>query len=137
METALGIWGPQAAMMAVTAAFTVLGLVMLLAAVFMKKRWRPSYTFELAFIGLMLGLAFYADRLSVETYAAYQENMNAEEKKVSGNYVGKGEAAFDRVVTVIAFQWGFAFINEKQQISRNAVVVKAGERFCSKSSATI
>ncbi len=115
-------------MMAVTASFTVLGLVMLLAAVFMKKRWRPSYTFELAFIGLMLGLAFYADRLSVGTYNAYQENLNAEEKKVAGNYNGQGEAAFDRVVTVVAFQWGFAFINEKNQISRNAVVVNAGEK---------
>lgn len=128
MENALGISGPQAVMMAITAGFTFLGLVMLLAAVFMKKRWRPSYTFELAFIGLMLGLAVYADRLSFGTYAAYQENLNAEEKTVSGNYVGEGEAAFDRVVTVIAFQWGFAFIDEEKRVSRNAVAVKPGEK---------
>jgi cytochrome c oxidase subunit 2 len=128
MENALGIWGPQAVMMAITALFTILGLAMLLAAVFMKKRWRPSYTFELGFIAIMLGLAVYADRLSVDTYAAYQENLNAEEKMASGNYVGDGEAAFDRVITVIAFQWGFAFINEENQISRNAVVVKPGEK---------
>ena len=128
MENALGISGPQAVMMAITAPFTVLGMVMLLAAVFMKKRWRPSYTFELGFIAIMLGLAFYADRLSVGTYAAYQENMNAAEKKVSGNYTGKGEAAFDRIVTVIAYQWGFAFIDKDKKISRNAVVVKAGEK---------
>lgn len=127
MENALGIWGPQAVMMAITASFTILGLIMLLAAVLMKKRWRPSYTFELGFVALMLGLAYYADQLSVETYAAYQENLNAEEKMVSGNYVGDGEAAFDRVITVIAFQWGFGFINEDNQISRNAVVVKPGE----------
>lgn len=128
MENALGIWGPQAVMMAVTASFTILGLAMLLAAVLMKKRWRPSYTFEFGFIALMLGLAYYADKLSVETYTAYQENLNAEEKKVSGNYTGEGEAAFDRVITVIAFQWGFGFINEENQISRNAVVVKPGEK---------
>ena len=53
MENALGISGPQAVMMAITASFTVLGLMMLLAAVLMKKRWRPSYTFELGFIALM------------------------------------------------------------------------------------
>ncbi len=74
---------------------------MLLAAIFMKKRWKPSYTFEFAFIGLMLALVYYADVLSFDTYTAYQENLNIEEKKVSGNYVGKGEAAFDRVVTVV------------------------------------
>ncbi|VAW21290.1 hypothetical protein MNBD_ALPHA12-1863, partial [hydrothermal vent metagenome] len=50
MENALGIWGPQAAMMAITASFTILGMAMLLAAMFMGKRWKPSYTFEFAFI---------------------------------------------------------------------------------------
>jgi len=128
LENALGISGPQAIMMAVTASFTVLGMVMLLAAVFMKRRWRPSYTFEFAFIALMLGLVYYADVLSTGTYSAYQKNLNAEEKKVSGNYVGEGEAAFDRVVTVVAFQWGFAFINKDEEISRNAVMVKPGEK---------
>ncbi|VAW11927.1 hypothetical protein MNBD_ALPHA09-2362 [hydrothermal vent metagenome] len=127
MENALGIWGPQAALMTITASFTVLGMVMLLAALFMGRRWKPSYTFEFGFIAIMVGLVFYADWSSVQTYSAYQENLNAEEKKVSGNYTGKGEAAFDRVLTVIAFQWGFAFINEDDEISRNAAVVKPGE----------
>ncbi len=128
MENALGISGPQAIMMAITASFTVLGMVMLLAAIFMKKRWKPSYAFEFAFIAVMLGLVYYADLLSTNTYTAYQENLNAEEKKVSGNLVGEGEKAFDRIVTVVAFQWGFAFINEEEQISRNAVIVKPGEK---------
>jgi len=128
MENALGIWGPQAILMAITASFTVLGMVMLLAAMLMGKRWKPSYAFEFGFIAIMIGLVFYADWSSVKTYAAYQENLNAEEKKVAGNYVGEGEAAFDRVVTVVAFQWGFAFINENDEISRNAVVVKPGEK---------
>jgi len=128
MENALGIWGPQAILMAITASFTVLGLVMLLLAMFMGKRWKPSYTFEFAFIAFMLGLVYYADRESYGTYSAYQENLNAEEKMVSGNFTGEGEAAFDRVVRVIAFQWGFAFINENDEISRNALIVKAGEK---------
>ncbi len=128
MENALGIWGPQATLMAITASFTVLGMVMLLAALLMKRRWKPSYSFEFAFIGIMIALVFYADWSSVKTYSAYQENLNAEEKMVSGNYKGEGEAAFDRVVTVIAFQWGFAFINEQDEIARNALVVKPGDK---------
>ncbi len=128
MENALGIWGPQAIVMAITASFTILGMGMLLAAVLMKRRWKPSYSVEFVFIGIMLGLAWYGDRVSTKTYSAYQANLNAQERKVSGNYTGIGEQAFDRVVTVIAFQWGFAFINEKDEISRNAVVVKPGEK---------
>jgi len=128
MENALGIWGPQAIMMAITASFTVIGMVMLLAAVFMKRRWKPTYTFEFGFIVLMLGLAWYADYLSVGTYSAYQQNLDSEERKVSGNYTGEGEAAFDRVFTVIAFQWGFAFINEDDEISRNAAIVEPGQK---------
>ncbi len=128
MENALGIWGPQAIMMAITASFTVLGMVMLLAAVLMKRRWKPSYGVEFVFIAVMLGLVWYGDLLSTNTYSVYQENLNAEEKKVSGNYTGLGEQAFDRIVTVVAFQWGFAFINEKEEISRNAVIVKPGEK---------
>jgi cytochrome c oxidase subunit II len=128
MENALGIWGPQAIMMAITASFTIFGMIMLLAAVLMKKRWKPSYAVEFAFIGLMLGLVWYGDFLSQGTYSAYQKNLNAEEKKVSGNYADLDEQAFDRTVTVVAFQWGFAFINEEEEISRNAVVVKPGEK---------
>ena len=127
MENALGIWGPQAIMMAITASFTVLGMGMLLAALLMKRRWKPSYAVEFVFIGIMLALAWYGDFTSNKTYSAYQENLNAEEKMVSGNYDGLGEEAFDSVVTVIAFQWGFAFINEEEEISRNALVVSPGE----------
>jgi heme/copper-type cytochrome/quinol oxidase subunit 2 len=93
----------------------------------MKRRWKPSYMVEFVFIGVMLGLVWYADGLSTDTYTAYQKDLNAEEKMVSGNYDGLGEEAFDSVVTVIAFQWGFAFINEEEEISRNALVVRPGE----------
>ncbi len=127
MENALGISGPQAIMMAITASFTILGMVMLLAAMLMKARWKPSYAVEFVFVGIMLGLAWYGDLTSVKTYTAYQANLNAEERRISGNYDGLGEEAFDKVVTVIAFQWGFGFINEEEEISRNALMVKPGE----------
>ena len=128
METALGIWGPQAIMMAVTMAFTVLGLVMLFASVLMKRRWKPSYTFEFAFVAVMLALVWYADRLSVGTYTAYQQPLMEEGKKVAGNYDGTKDQFFDRRFTVVAFQWGFGFINEENEVSRNAVVVKPGQK---------
>ncbi len=128
MENALGIWGPQAIMMAITASFTVLGLVMLFAAILMKRRWKPSYAFEFGFIAVMLGLVWYADKLSVGTYSAYQANLEEGTKKVSGNYDPEKGQVFDREFTVVAFQWGFAFINENNEISRNAVVVKPGQK---------
>ena len=128
MENALGIWGPQAIMMAITASFTVLGLVMLFAAILMKRRWKPSYAFEFGFIAVMLGLVWYADKLSVGTYSAYQANLEEGTKKVSGNYDPEKGQVFDREFTVIAFQWGFAFINEDNEISRNAVIVKPGQK---------
>ncbi len=128
MENALGIWGPQATLMAITASFTILGMVMLILAMFMGRRWKPSYAFEFAFIGVMIGLVFYADWSSVNTYTAYQQDLNAEERRVAGNYNGEGDDAFDRVITVIAFQWGFAFINEENEIARNAAVVAPGEK---------
>ncbi|MCF6326718.1 MAG: hypothetical protein L3J21_05435 [Devosiaceae bacterium] len=128
MENALGIWGPQAILMAITASFTVLGMVMLVLAILMKRRWKPSYAFEFVFIGVMIGLVIYADWSSTNTYTAYQQDLNAEERAVAGNYVGEGEDAFDRVITVITFQWGFAFINENDEIARNAAVVAPGEK---------
>ena len=127
MENALGIWGPQAIMMAITASFTVLGLAMLFAAILMKRRWKPSYSFEFAFIALMLGLVWYADKLSTQTYTAYQQPLE-EDLKVSGNFDPAAGIVFDRTFTLIAFQWGFAFINEEEEISRNAVVVKPGQK---------
>ncbi len=128
MENALGIWGPQAIMMAITGSFTVLGLVMLFAAVLMKRRWKPSYSFEFAFIAVMLGLVWYADKLSVGTYTAYQQSLEEGTKKVSGNYDPEKGTVFDRTFEVIAFQWGFGFINEDEEISRNAVVVQPGQK---------
>jgi len=39
-----------------------------------------------------------------------------------------GQSDFDRVLTVITFQWGFAFITEDNEISRNAAIVRPNEK---------
>jgi cytochrome c oxidase subunit II len=127
LENALGLSGGQATLIAITVALTVLGLVGLAAAVFWERRWRVKYSLEFFFIAVLLGMVFYADWSSTGTYKAYQENLNAGQT-VSGKVVEDGDKVFDRTVTVIAFQWGFAFITKDNEISRNAVVVKPNER---------
>ena len=39
----------------------------------------------------------------------------------------EGASDFDQEIKVIAFQWGFAFLTEGNEISRNAAVVQPGE----------
>jgi heme/copper-type cytochrome/quinol oxidase subunit 2 len=74
-------------------------------------------------------MAFIGDWSSTGTYKAYQQDLSAGEA-VSGKMVEDEdrEKKFDRVLTTIAFQWGFAFITDDNKISRNAAVVKPGER---------
>jgi cytochrome c oxidase subunit II len=127
LENALGLSGGQATLITITVILTVVGLVGLAAAVFWEKRWRVKYSLEFFFIAVLLGMVFYADSISTGTYKAYQENLN-DGKAVSGKTVDKGDKAFDRTVTVIAFQWGFAFITEGNEISRNAVIVQPNDR---------
>ncbi len=129
MEYALGLSGTQAFLMTITIAITVLGLVGLALALFMEKRWRPTYNFEYLFIAGLLVMAFYGDWASTSIYKAYQEDLRASEK-VSGKFVEDADRdkKFDRILTVVAFQWGFAFITEEKEMSRNAAVVKPGER---------
>ena len=129
MENALGISGGQATLITITIVLTVLGLVGLAAAMFMERRWRVKYSLEFVFIAGLLAIVFYADWSSTKTYTAYQKDLSAGEA-VSGNVVENKdrEKKFDRVLTVITFQWGFAFITEDNEISRNAAVVKPGER---------
>lgn len=129
MENALGISGGQATLIAITAGFTLLGLGALAAAMFMEKRWKVSYSFEFGFVLAMLAVVYYADWNSKSTYDAYQSDLRQWEE-VSGNVVEEADrdAKFDRVLTTIAFQWGFAFITDENEISRNAAVVKPGER---------
>lgn len=129
MENALGISGGQATLIAITVGFTILGLVALGAAMFMERRWKVSYSFEFGFFIILLGIAYYADWNSKSTYSAYQANL-IQYEEVSGKIVEEGDRSesFDRILNVVAFQWGFAFITEDNEMSRNAAVVRPGER---------
>ncbi len=129
MENALGISGGQATLMTLTVALTILGLVGLAAAIFMEKRFRASYSLEMVFIVGLLAMAFFGDWSSTKTYTAYQMDLSAGDS-VSGKIVDDKdrEKKFDRVLTTIAFQWGFAFITDDNKMSRNAAIVKPGER---------
>jgi len=129
MENALGLSGGQALLMSITFGITLLGLVGLALALFMNKRWKLTYGVEYIFIAALLVMAWYGDYASTNVYKAYQEDLR-DNNAVSGKIVEDKDRdqKFDRILTTIAFQWGFAFITEKNEISRNAAVVKPGER---------
>jgi len=126
MENALGLAGGQALLIAITAALTILGLLGLAVAVFWKKRWRMKYSMEYGFIIALVAMALFADWNSTKTYKAYQSLLSPA-LAVSGKNVEQGEV-FDRVLKVVTFQWGFAFITEDNELSRNAALVKPGEK---------
>jgi len=115
--------------MTITIGITMLGLVGLALALFMEKRWKLTYNIEYLFIGALLVMAYYGDWASTGVYQAYQKDLRANEA-VSGKIVKDEDRdkKFDRILTVIAFQWGFAFITDEKEISRNAALVKPGER---------
>ncbi len=129
MENALGLSGGQSLLMTITIGITVLGLVGLALALFMEKRWKLTYNIEYLFIAALLVMAYFGDWASTGVYKAYQEDLRSSEP-VSGKFVTDVDRnkKFDRILKVIAFQWGFAFITDKNEISRNAAIVKAGER---------
>lgn len=127
MENALSLDGGQTTLIAITVALTVLGLVGLALAMFWPTRWRIKYRLEFIFIVGLLAMAWYADWNSTRTYEAYQDKMSTGEP-VSGTQVTQEDTFFDRTLTVITFQWGFAFITEDDKISRNAAIVKPGEK---------
>lgn len=128
MEEALGLDGGKQMMLAITAAITLLGLVSLALATFWRTRWRVGYGLEFAFVGLLLVLAWLGDWTSTRVYRAYQAYMAGPTEALSGQAAEQGDTVFDRTLTVVAFQWGFAFITEDNEISRNAAVVKPGEK---------
>lgn len=119
--------GGQTTLIAITVALTVLGLVGLALAMFWPTRWRIKYRLEFIFIIGLLAMAWYADWNSIRTYQPYQGKMSTAEP-VSGTQVTQEDTFFDRTLTVITFQWGFAFITEDNKISRNAAIVKPGEK---------
>ena len=103
-----------------------LGTAALFAALFLPARWKLKYRMEYIFVILLVGIVWYADRESTRIFKAYQGEIR------QAGYIGAAEAAepgqnFDRVIRVVAFQWGFAFLTESDEISRNAAIVKPGE----------
>jgi len=129
VENALGLSGGQELLMTITIGITMLGLIGLALALFMEKRWKLTYNVEYLFIAGLLVMAYYGDWASTSIYKAYQEDLRVTEA-VSGKFVEDAERdkKFDRILTAVTFQWGFAFITEDNEISRNAAVVKPGER---------
>lgn len=126
MENALGLVGYQSTMIIIVFVVLGLGIAALFAALFLPTRWRLPYSMEFVFIGLLLVMVWYGDRRSAEIFEAYQAPLTEEGVLDVGYEPADGE--FDRVIRVLAFQWGFAFINEEDEISRNAAVVQPGEK---------
>lgn len=127
MQNALGLMGDQALMVAITVALGVAGTAALFLALFWPRRWRMKYRMEIGFVVLLAALAFFADQRSAATYNAYEADLRNE--GVSGQFVDPAaRTAFDRQITVLAFQWGFAFTTEDGKISRNAVRVEPNQK---------
>ena len=126
MENALGLAGYQSTMMIIVFVVLALGIGALFAALFLPTRWRLPYSMEFLFVGLLLVMVWYGDKRSTEIFEAYQAPLEEEGVLETGYNTASGE--FDRVIRVLAFQWGFAFIDEEDTISRNAAVVEPGEK---------
>jgi len=126
MENALGLSGYTATMMALVFIVLGLGIAALFAALFLPTRWKLKYRMEFLFVALLIGMVWYADRESTAVFKQYQGEieragrLSAQAEEVDGN--------FDRVLKVIVFQWGFAFLTNDDAISRNAAIVQPGEK---------
>lgn len=126
MESALGVSGYQASMMIIVFIVLGLGTAALFMALFLPARWKLKYRMEFLFVGLLLVMVWYGDRQSAEIVGAYQSEIR--EAGVLDTTQPEDSGNFDREIKVIAFQWGFAFLTPENRISRNAVVVKPGEK---------
>jgi len=127
MENALGASGYTATMIAIVFIVLGLGIAALFAALFLPTRWKMKYRMEAGFVALLVALVWFADRESTAIYQQYQGEIE------KAGLIGAAQAAapsetFDRTLKVIAFQWGFAFLTDDNRISRNAAVVKPGEK---------
>jgi heme/copper-type cytochrome/quinol oxidase subunit 2 len=125
MENALGLSGYQATMMILVFIVLGFGIAALFAALFLPARWKLPYSMEFVFVGLLFVLVWYGDKRSTEVYQAYQSSFS--EAGVVDTAGSEPAGDFDREIKVVAFQWGFAFLTE-DEISRNAAVVKPGEK---------
>lgn len=125
MESALGLGSYQATMMILVFVVLGLGIGALFLALFLPVRWKLKYWMEFAFVGLLLVFVSYGDWRSAEIVEAYQAEMA--QAGVLDEPALEGASSFDREIKVIAFQWGFAFLTDDNEISRNAAVVQPGE----------
>lgn len=126
MQNALGLLGNQALMFSITVALGIAGVMALFMALFWPRRWHLKYRIEVVFVALLVLLVVYADTDSANTYKAYEAVLpRAEALKGSA---AADPANFDRSIRVYAFQWGFVFLDEKREASRNAVRVAPGDR---------
>ncbi len=126
MENALGLSNYQATMMILVFIVLGLGIAALFAALFLPARWKLKYRIEFAFIGLLMVMVWYGDNRSAAIFSEYQSSFS--EAGVIETASTEPAGDFDRDIKVLAFQWGFAFLTEEDEISRNAVVVKPGEK---------
>ena len=128
MQNALGLMGDQALMISITFVLGLGGIAALFMALFWPRRWQMKYRMEVGFVAVLAVLVIFADQRSAATYSAYEADFKAE-NAVSGTFVdGESKGAFDREITVLAFQWGFGFVTEDGRLSRNAVRVKPSEK---------
>ena len=127
MQHALGLSGEAATMFAIMVALGVAGLAALFMALFWPRRWHMSLRIEVVFAFILTAVVIYGDQNSSATFHAYEADLARIE---SAGMVPQGAEleAFDRVVTVLAFQWGFIFLEGDGVASRNAMVAKAGEK---------
>jgi len=131
MLQATGSMSDLTIMFAIIAVLLVLGVGALFLALFGKARWRPGYLMEVGFVGALVGIAIFADIRSARVFEAYEAGVPRE--SLTGTnwpaaFQKLKKQGFDRVVRVYAFQWGYVFIDENSAASRNAVMVKPGEK---------
>lgn len=129
MENALGLSGYTSTMLALVFIVLGLGIAALFAALFLPARWKIKYRMELVFVVLLIALVWYADSESNAIVSQYQDELTkAGFVSAEASEEIAGEDNFDRVLRVVAFQWGFAFLTDDDEISRNAAIVKPGEK---------
>lgn len=128
MQNALGLLGDQVVMFAFMIVLGGAGIAALFLSLFWRRRWRLKYRMEILFVVILVAAAVYADNRSAATYKAYEADL-PRTTGLSGKWdAGLKRDAFDQIVKVYAFQWGFAFVDDAGAASRNAVKVKPGAK---------
>ena len=127
MQQALGLSGEATAMIAIMVALGAAGIVALFMALFWPRRWHLAFRIEVIFALILTAIVVYGDLNSSATFHAYESKLPDEASAVVVP-TDTQPAAFDRTVTVLAFQWGFIFLEGDGVASRNAMVARPGER---------